>query len=169
MKLCVFFIFQLCPWMVHVGDWALRWTEGNEMIQVFFVMLFFPVIMNALQYYIIDGFIKNQWPTEHELAQSEDGDEDEDTVSRHRQRSAWDASFGSDDETEVVKKPARINIKAPKSKINQLDTRVMDEYDPDMDGVDSPTVVGSGSGSGSTSLKKGEEESLLGKSGPGTS
>lgn len=59
MKLCVFFIFQLLPWIAWVGDWALRWTEGNEALQVGFVMLVFPLVMNALQYYIIDGFIKD--------------------------------------------------------------------------------------------------------------
>lgn len=45
-----------------VGNWALRWTEGNEAIQIAFVMLIFPLIMNALQYYIIDTFIKNNKP-----------------------------------------------------------------------------------------------------------
>lgn len=58
MKTCVFFIIQLLPFIVKIGDWALRWTEGNEAIQIFFVMLLFPVIMNAVQYYIIDTFIK---------------------------------------------------------------------------------------------------------------
>jgi len=62
MKACVFFIFQLLPWIVQVGDWALRWTEGNEAVQIAFVMLIFPLIMNALQYYIIDAFIKTQIP-----------------------------------------------------------------------------------------------------------
>ncbi|RMZ84540.1 hypothetical protein DV737_g1186, partial [Chaetothyriales sp. CBS 132003] len=60
MKMCVFFIFQLCPWIVRVGDWALRWTEGNTAVQVAFVLLIFPLIMNAVQYYIIDTFIKDK-------------------------------------------------------------------------------------------------------------
>lgn len=59
MKTCVFIIFQLLPWIVQIGDWALRWTEGNEAYQIAFVLLIFPLIMNALQYYIIDSFIKN--------------------------------------------------------------------------------------------------------------
>jgi STIMATE family len=62
MKACVFLIFTLCPWIIMVGNWALRWTEGNEAIQIAFVMLIFPLIMNALQYYIIDSFIKNNKP-----------------------------------------------------------------------------------------------------------
>jgi STIMATE family len=64
MKTCVFIVFELLPWIVQVGDWALRWTEGNEAIQIAFVMLIFPLIMNALQYYIIDSFIKNNKTTE---------------------------------------------------------------------------------------------------------
>jgi len=59
MKACVFFVFEICPWIIVVGNWALRWTEGNEALQIAFVMLIFPLIMNALQYYIIDSFIKN--------------------------------------------------------------------------------------------------------------
>lgn len=34
MKLCVFGIFELLPWIVWIGDWALRWTEGKEWLQV---------------------------------------------------------------------------------------------------------------------------------------
>jgi len=60
MKACVFFIFQLLPWIAWVGDWALRWTEGSEALQIAFVMFVFPVIMNALQYYIVDSFIKDR-------------------------------------------------------------------------------------------------------------
>jgi STIMATE family len=74
MKVCVFFVFQLCPWIVEVGDWALRWTEGNEAIQIAFVMLIFPLIMNALQYYIIDTFIKGKPAKEDDV---EGGQEDE--------------------------------------------------------------------------------------------
>lgn len=66
MKTCVFFVFQLCPWIVVVGDWALRWTEGNTALQIAFVMLIFPLIMNAFQYYVIDTFIKKRPDAEDE-------------------------------------------------------------------------------------------------------
>lgn len=46
MKLCVFFIFAVLPWIAWVGDWALRWTEGNEAIQITFVMFIFPLIVS---------------------------------------------------------------------------------------------------------------------------
>jgi len=60
MKICVLILFMLLPWLPRVGDWALGWTEGNEKLQIVFVMMLFPVIMNALQYYIIDSFIKKK-------------------------------------------------------------------------------------------------------------
>lgn len=60
MKVCVLIIFLACPWISRVGDWALGWTEGNEQVQIVFVMMLFPLIMNGLQYYIIDSYIKRQ-------------------------------------------------------------------------------------------------------------
>ncbi|EDN07127.1 vacuolar membrane protein [Histoplasma capsulatum] len=62
MKTCVVVLIHMLPFIVKIGDWALRWTEGNTAIQIFFVMLLFPVIMNAVQYYIIDIFIKKPIP-----------------------------------------------------------------------------------------------------------
>ncbi|KAI5300391.1 hypothetical protein KEM56_002494 [Ascosphaera pollenicola] len=62
MKTCVVTLIHFVPIIVTFGDWALRWTEGNTAVQIFFVMLLFPVCMNALQYYIIDTFIKRNTP-----------------------------------------------------------------------------------------------------------
>lgn len=76
MKICVFFLIHLVPFVVKVGDWALRWTEGNTAVQIFFVMLLFPVIMNAIQYYIIDTFIKKPLSHSHELITHEDDFDD---------------------------------------------------------------------------------------------
>jgi hypothetical protein len=33
MKICVFFLIELLPFIIKVGDWALRWTEGNAAVQ----------------------------------------------------------------------------------------------------------------------------------------
>ncbi|KAK4141581.1 vacuolar membrane protein-domain-containing protein [Dichotomopilus funicola] len=60
MKVVVLIMFMMLPWLPRVGDWALGWTEGNEKLQIIFVMLLFPLIMNALQYYIIDSYIKKK-------------------------------------------------------------------------------------------------------------
>ncbi|POR36153.1 Vacuolar membrane protein [Tolypocladium paradoxum] len=116
MKLCVLIIFVLLPWISKVGDWALGWTEGNERLQIAFVMMIFPLIMNGLQYYIIDSFIKKK-ETEHERLASEDPDEAE--------------HCDCDADNEPVKSPPRVRNSG-------------DEYDPDTDG-DAPTVIGSSS------------------------
>ncbi|KAK5131203.1 hypothetical protein LTR08_001228 [Meristemomyces frigidus] len=57
MKIFVFFLFAAMPWLPWVGDWALRWTKGNEAVEVVFVMFVFPLVMNVVQYWIIDSFI----------------------------------------------------------------------------------------------------------------
>ncbi|KAK8205903.1 FK506-binding protein 2 precursor [Phyllosticta capitalensis] len=88
MKLCVFFIFQVFPWLGWVGDWALRWTEGNEAVQIAFVMFIFPVVMNGIQYYIIDSFIKD--PASGEARYEAVGAPDEDDERRRLQRDSFD-------------------------------------------------------------------------------
>ena len=131
MKVFVFFIFQICPWIVKVGDWALRWTEGNEDLQIFFVMLFFPLVMNALQYYIIDGFIKNQKPPDHEhIPRDDEGQIDNDEVSPRT------SGVEDGEEADFIKKSSQKN-KEPK--LGSLETT---KYDPNQDGDGSPTVTG---------------------------
>ncbi|RJE25946.1 Vacuolar membrane protein [Aspergillus sclerotialis] len=83
MKICVFFLIHLVPFIVKVGDWALRWTEGNTAVQIFFVMLLFPLIMNALQYYIIDTFIKKPLSHSHDLLTQEDDFDDSENHQCH--------------------------------------------------------------------------------------
>ncbi|MCJ1243603.1 hypothetical protein MMC30_000800 [Trapelia coarctata] len=157
MKLCVFLIFQICPWIIDVGNWALRWTEGNETVQVIFVMLVFPVIMNAIQYYIIDGFIKNQAPSDHELIPSEDGEVDDEDGARRQQEEDWDLSFDGQEEGPDPNGHSRNGSKADRATKLKVDANKLDEYNPDRDGDSSPTAVGSDS----NSLGKGEDESLL--------
>ncbi len=104
------------------------------MVQVFFVMLFFPVIMNALQYYIIDSFIKDQKPQDHEPISSEDGDEDDPSdEGRHD-----GAVNGVMEETTIDGTEVKPNDK-DNSK-HKVDPQKVDEYDPAIDGE------GSGSG-----------------------
>ena len=141
MKLCVYFLFALCPWIIYAGDWALRWTEGNKNLQIIFVMLLFPLIMNALQYYIIDGFIKNREPKEghHALPTDEDEEDDdrEDGVSRPL-RNAWDASFDSDEEAEDLKKTARTRVEGERKEgAKGPGQQDLEEYDPEQDGESS--------------------------------
>ncbi|KAL4896278.1 vacuolar membrane protein-domain-containing protein [Aspergillus ambiguus] len=100
MKICVFFLIQLLPFIVKVGDWALRWTEGNTAVQIIFVMLLFPVIMNAIQYYIIDTFIKK--PSRELLEEEVENDIDarsRDQDHRHALLGPEDDSIESEDDS----------------------------------------------------------------------
>jgi hypothetical protein len=128
MKACVFFIFKLCPWLGRVGDWALRWTEGNEALQIAFVMLIFPLIMNALQYYIIDTFIKNNKGLGDEADQGDEharGEEHGGLLAEEDDEE--EGHGGSIDEDNVCKSDDAI----PKPKFQ---TRAIESYNPDKDG-----------------------------------
>ncbi|KAL2844327.1 vacuolar membrane protein-domain-containing protein [Aspergillus pseudoustus] len=97
MKICVFFLIQTVPLIVEVGDWALRWTEGNTAVQIIFVMLLFPVIMNAIQYYIIDIFIKKPISASHDLLEEESSGDDNDHGDRHALLAGMDNDESDDD------------------------------------------------------------------------
>ena len=135
MKVCVFIIFQICPWIIQVGDWALRWTEGNQTLQIFFVMLFFPVVMNALQYYIIDSFIKDSKPAQHETEPGDDGEDDDMADSEDGIAEVVDG----EEEAALIKKDAVVKAKEKKGKdaIADDDPKAHSEYNPALDGASS--------------------------------
>lgn len=169
MKICVLIIFLMFPWISRVGDWALRWTEGNEKLQIIFVMMLFPLIMNAMQYYIIDSFIKAKDESEDETegrrragsvaggesggrgavyesvpdASSSDGEEEDGLIGN-----------GGDEEVIIPKKKSSKKNKSLRSTVRPVRRDSEDrEYDPAVDG-DSQTVIGSSSSS-STKKDKG--------------
>ncbi|EDU41340.1 FkpA FKBP-type peptidyl-prolyl cis-trans isomerase 1 [Pyrenophora tritici-repentis] len=149
MKLCVLAIFALLPWIAWVGDWALRWTEGNTALQITFVMFIFPLVMNGLQYWIIDNFIKDP---EHGSGEGEgrygvvgeDDSEDEDNEDwLERQRRRREAGI-DDDESDVDIEASEV---APLKEANpsilpkrsSVKSQRGAEYDPAVDGVGSKT------------------------------
>jgi len=157
MKFCVFLIFRLCPWIIRVGDWALRWTEGNATVQVLFVMLIFPVIMNAIQYYIIDGFIKDQQPGEHEPIPSDDGEEGDDERDRRTRRQTpggseqrVETAYDSN-EDETAKNPKNVEATEVSDKgevptgdvTSRSASKKLQEYDPATDGERGSSSSGS--------------------------
>ncbi|KAI0009775.1 vacuolar membrane protein-domain-containing protein [Xylariaceae sp. FL0662B] len=134
MKICVLVIFLILPWISRVGDWALRWTEGNERVQIVFVMMLFPLIMNALQYYIIDSFIKKK-ETDHERLPQDD----------HNDRDPFDDALVASDDDESTSGESSGSVKLESSdKFKQAGRdsprNGHEEYDPDFDGQ---TVIGS--------------------------
>ena len=91
--------------------------------------------MNALQYYIIDSFIKDQKPTDHEPIPSEDGD-DEYNGEDWQPHSSEDG--GATSETglleEATKDGTEVKIREDKAKPKPKgDPRKEDEYDATRD------------------------------------
>lgn len=58
MKACVVVLITQYPSIVIIGDYILGMAAGNISAQILFVMLLFPATLNAMQYCIIDMFIK---------------------------------------------------------------------------------------------------------------
>ncbi|RHZ71155.1 hypothetical protein CDV55_107668 [Aspergillus turcosus] len=151
MKICVFFLIQLLPFIVKIGDWALRWTEGNTALQLIFVMFLFPVIMNAIQYYIIDTFIKKPLSRTQELLEEEDEVEDALLDDGRAPRNALltdvqdEDTFGSDEG--IIGKDLGRSLEPPQ-RPSRFDRT---EYDPAVDG-EYFSPVSSASASSSSSL-----------------
>ncbi|KAK3395838.1 vacuolar membrane protein-domain-containing protein [Sordaria brevicollis] len=155
MKFFVLIIFMVFPWISRVGDWALKWTEGNEKLQIIFVMMLFPLIMNALQYYIIDSYIKK----DEKIVGNEEGAEEEGLVTgrgdaevanpERRQGSVYSVisgddvgslSGGSDGEDELPRGGGKGAAAEKKGKGRRTTKVTEEEYDPAVDG-DTPTLV----------------------------
>ena len=143
MKFCVLTLFMTLPWISRVGDWALGWTEGNEKLQIVFVMMLFPLIMNAMQYYIIDSYIKKQESCDG--AVPDDEPIDEAVAYDQLSASESDESENDEDNTSSRKRARRgRHLRLARRETPPLSTSKDGEYDPTVDG-DTPTVIGSSS------------------------
>ncbi|KAH8118640.1 vacuolar membrane protein-domain-containing protein [Phellopilus nigrolimitatus] len=59
MKVLVIGLFAVWPGIFKFGDWLLSWTGGGDAMQVIFVMGLFPIVMNVLQFWLIDSIVKS--------------------------------------------------------------------------------------------------------------
>ncbi|KAF8440660.1 vacuolar membrane protein-domain-containing protein [Kalaharituber pfeilii] len=146
MKMVVWLIFALFPWLGRVGDWLLGWTEGDKRVQVFFVMFFFPLVMNAVQYWIIDSYIKAQKPTGsalHDTTGAIPPNGRRSTSSYgYRNRHSFDDSaniFSDEDSTIEGDEQNLLSTSPTKANGNHLrkNSTSTTEYDPDIDGTNS--------------------------------
>lgn len=130
MKFCVFFLIQFMPFIVQIGDWALRWTEGNTATQIAFVMLLFPVIMNAIQYYIIDAFIKK--PLSYDLYTTDDDIVDTDDLHRREALLAGlDEAYSTDsDEEASSRKDTASQPKATANALQESEGHLTEDHSP---------------------------------------
>jgi STIMATE family len=146
MKVCVLIIFLVFPWISKIGDWALSWTEGNEKLQIAFVMMIFPLIMNAMQYYIIDSFIKEkETPASgnHERLPSEDPEERRAAFGEDAE-GGEELLTGTDSEDDDGRHQPHHSQRSRKKHRPRLGE---DEYDPDKDGENHATSGMSGGSS----------------------
>ncbi|KAF8514887.1 vacuolar membrane protein-domain-containing protein [Hysterangium stoloniferum] len=58
MKLLVVGLFAVWPGIFNIAEFLLSWTDNNIKLRVIFVMGLFPIIMNILQFWIIDSIVK---------------------------------------------------------------------------------------------------------------
>ena len=137
MKLCVFVLIQVFPVIVKIGDWALRWTEGNTALQIIFVMLLFPLIMNAIQYYIVDTFIKRKIMDEvddelyDDEARNELGND-----SRDSHGALLEAGNQTDDDSDLEEGVVASRDVKPMSRTGSNIHVSSAEYDPATDGAE---------------------------------
>ncbi|KAF9450677.1 hypothetical protein P691DRAFT_700883 [Macrolepiota fuliginosa MF-IS2] len=101
MKMLVVGLLALFPGIFKIGEWILSWTwtEDGDAVQVIFTMGIFPIIMNIVQFWLIDSIVKSS-NTLSSDSSSPNAQDDE-----HRE-----PLFGvpSDDEDEEVYKPRDI-------------------------------------------------------------
>ncbi|KAF9006665.1 vacuolar membrane protein-domain-containing protein [Cyathus striatus] len=60
MKFLVIGLLALFPGIFKLGEWLLSWTwtEEGDALQVIFTMGIFPIVMNILQFWLIDSIVK---------------------------------------------------------------------------------------------------------------
>lgn len=58
MKLLVVGLFALWPGIFDVAEFLLNWADGKDKLRIIFVMGIFPIIMNVLQFWLIDSIVK---------------------------------------------------------------------------------------------------------------
>ncbi|KAG9045473.1 hypothetical protein FS837_006254 [Tulasnella sp. UAMH 9824] len=58
MKLAVLALLAFVPSLLDIGEWLLSWTDGKTSVQIVFVMGIYPIIMNVLQFWLIDSIVK---------------------------------------------------------------------------------------------------------------
>ena len=129
--------------------------------------------MNAIQYYIIDNFIKEQKPSDHEALPTEDDDyddRDEGSVNEWRRSHGPnntgddESDSGSDDEANKHSETGRIvgiedkELPSDTSSTPRTGSKKLNDYDPAKDGERSDGSSRGGLDDGSASSKKSTPE-----------
>ncbi|KAL1739115.1 vacuolar membrane protein-domain-containing protein [Schizophyllum fasciatum] len=108
MKLLVVGLLVLFPGIFNIGEWLLSWTwsDDGDGLQVVITMGLFPIIMNILQFWLIDSIVK---ASEVALPSHDEHLDEHDPLDREPLFEAR-----SDDEDDDVGRP-RHDIENPRS------------------------------------------------------
>lgn len=58
-KFILSIVLYFVPFLDDWGAYLISWTDFDSRVQIAFVMLIFPTVMNSLQYYVIDSIIQS--------------------------------------------------------------------------------------------------------------
>lgn len=58
-KFLLYLVFWCVPELDDWGAWLISWTYFDARVQIVFVMLVFPTVMNAIQYLVVDSIIQS--------------------------------------------------------------------------------------------------------------
>ncbi|CEH17335.1 VACUOLAR MEMBRANE PROTEIN YPL162C [Ceraceosorus bombacis] len=72
MKLAVLFLFSLLPFLVDLADDILALFGGHKRAELLFSLAIFPIIMNVLQFWLIDSLLRHD-PVKSKYAADPDG------------------------------------------------------------------------------------------------
>ncbi|PCH40903.1 hypothetical protein WOLCODRAFT_117906 [Wolfiporia cocos MD-104 SS10] len=124
MKLLVVALFAVWPGIFKMGEWLLSFLGESDAVQVIFTMGLFPIMMNILQFWLIDSIVKSSQAASVALP-SFLPDEDVEPLFR--------ASFDDDDNESGPLPPHDIENPRPRSMSRGCDT------------ADEPKSISSGS------------------------
>ncbi|KAH9912393.1 vacuolar membrane protein-domain-containing protein [Fomitopsis serialis] len=88
MKMLVIVLFAAWPGIFMLGEWLLTFLGPSDAVQVIFTMGLFPIMMNVVQFWLIDSIVKSSQAAAHEheplfRASSDDDDDDGAFLARH--------------------------------------------------------------------------------------
>ncbi|KAI0775900.1 vacuolar membrane protein-domain-containing protein [Trametes elegans] len=147
MKLLVVAVFAALPVIFDVGEWLLTFLGHSDTAQVIFTMGIFPILMNVLQFWLIDSIVKgsgNYAPLSL-IHDSPRGSMDPDSEPLFR---------ASEDDSDDDGYPARHDIENPRPRsISRSPSRDADQLSGEPKSVSSGTATAIPSGS-STPIPK---------------
>ncbi|KAI8084899.1 vacuolar membrane protein-domain-containing protein [Halteromyces radiatus] len=143
MKTLVVLLFHVCPWMEDFGLWVLGWTAGNYKLQVAFVMLIFPLVMNTIQFWIIDTIVKHKDSTQIRL-QHRDHEEEDDVENLlatmeediHDQRKQQSQRHGTIVESGLTTSLSSTSLRQKQQTMMEDERPLLAEHHPEQDTFD---------------------------------